>query len=120
MIEQFPRAFMLALVFGLTACVHDEPAVQAWRASGDEAEGRHIAEIYCARCHAIGAEGESTHPMSPPFRTLSQAYPINALQEAFAEGILVGHPDMPEFQLEPAQIDDLLAYIQSIQPRQGG
>lgn len=117
------RALILALAIGLTACVHQAPAAQAQTArasaNGDAAAGRHIAEIYCARCHAIGAEGESTHPMSPPFRTLSRAYPINALQEAFAEGILVGHPDMPEFQLEPAQIDDLLAYIQSIQPRQG-
>jgi mono/diheme cytochrome c family protein len=58
--------------------------------------------------------------MAPPFRTLSEAYPVESLSEAFAEGILVGHPDMPEFRLEPAQINDLLAYIQSIQERRAG
>jgi cytochrome c len=58
--------------------------------------------------------------MAPPFRTLSNFYPVGALEEAFAEGVLVGHPDMPEFSLEPEQIDDLLAYIQSIQDRRGG
>jgi hypothetical protein len=58
--------------------------------------------------------------MAPPFRTLSQSYPLNSLEEAFAEGILVGHPDMPDFQLEPAQIDHLIAYLNSIQLRQGG
>ena len=114
----------VALACGLLVggCAHETMTAQAapTHVSGDVTEGRRIAEVYCARCHAIGAEGESTHPLSPPFRTLSRAYPVNALQEAFAEGILVGHPDMPEFQLEPAQIDDLLAYIQSIQPRQGG
>lgn len=77
--------------------------------------GRRIAEANCQRCHAIGATGESPHPPAPPFRTLSQRYPVSDLQEAFAEGVRVGHPDMPEFQLPPDQIDDLLAYLQSVQ-----
>ncbi len=84
------------------------------------AEGRRLAEINCASCHAIGPSGESRHPMAPPFRALSQDYPVNSLEEAFAEGILVGHPDMPEFRLTPAEIDHLLAYLNTIQSRQGG
>ena len=96
------------------------PAAPAPARTSDAAEGQRLAEIYCARCHAIGTEGESTHPMAPPFRTLSQSYPVNALEEAFAEGILVGHPDMPEFRLEPQQIDNLLAYLDSIQVQRGG
>lgn len=82
---------------------------------GNAEEGRRIAEINCSTCHAIGPTGESGHPMAPPFRTLSQNYPLNSLEEAFGEGILVGHPDMPEFQLAPAQMDHLLAYLNSIQ-----
>jgi len=58
--------------------------------------------------------------MAPPFRTLSHNYPVDSLGEALAEGILVGHRDMPEFELEAAQIDDLLAYIQSIQDQRAG
>jgi mono/diheme cytochrome c family protein len=108
-------AFALA---ALSACAQAQGAGPG--ATADAAEGRRIAEVYCAHCHAIGTEGESRHPMSPPFRTLSRNYPINALEEAFAEGILVGHRDMPEFRLEPAQIDDLVAYLQSIQERRGG
>lgn len=87
---------------------------------GDIAEGRRLAEIHCARCHDIGAEGDSRHPSAPRFRMLSLNYPVTALEEAFGEGILVGHPAMPEFRLEPAQIDHLLAYIESVQERQGG
>jgi mono/diheme cytochrome c family protein len=45
---------------------------------------------------------------------------VNALEEAFAEGILVGHPAMPQFRFTPAQIDDILAYLQSVQERRGG
>ncbi|MDX2275057.1 MAG: cytochrome c [Hyphomonadaceae bacterium] len=97
-----------------------EQRPEALPASGSAEEGRRLAEINCATCHAIGVAGESRHPMAPPFRTLSQNYPVNSLEEAFAEGILVGHPDMPDFQLEPAQIDHLLAYLNSIQLRQGG
>lgn len=82
--------------------------------------GRQIAERYCSGCHAIGPMGESHHPMAPPFRTLSRNYPVTALEEAFAEGILVGHRDMPEFRLEPTQIDDLVGYLQSIQERRAG
>lgn len=81
----------------------------------DAAEGRQIAETHCAACHAIGAEGVSPHQMAPPFRTLSRNYPISSLEEAFAEGVLVGHPDMPEFRLEPPQIDALIAYITTVQ-----
>jgi cytochrome c len=84
------------------------------------AEGRRLAEINCSTCHAIGTEGESRNPAAPQFRKLSERYPVTMLEEAFAEGILVGHPEMPEFSFEPAQIDALLAYLQSIQESRGG
>jgi mono/diheme cytochrome c family protein len=111
-------ALTLALAMG--ACTQTpEPQSQAAAARGDAVEGRRLAEVYCASCHAIGPEAESRHPAAPPFRALSRDYPVNTLEEAFAEGILVGHRDMPEFRLEPAQIDDLLSYIESIQERRG-
>lgn len=79
------------------------------------ARGQALAEANCAGCHAIGADDESTHAEAVPLRELSERYPIDALEEAFAEGIHVGHPDMPVFQAEPDQIAALLAYIQSVQ-----
>lgn len=103
----------LGLFVLLAACVH-APAPVA-QTAGDASAGRRLAEVNCSTCHAIGAAGDSRHAMAPPFRTLSRSYPVESLSEAFAEGVLVGHRDMPEFQLEPSQIDDLLAYIQSIQ-----
>jgi mono/diheme cytochrome c family protein len=36
------------------------------------------------------------------------------LEEALAEGISTGHPDMPEFVADPDQIDAILAYIESL------
>ena len=81
---------------------------------GDIAAGKAFAEKNCARCHAIGRKGESPNKEAPPLRILSKRYPLEGLYEAFAEGIVVGHSNMPEFELDPAVITDLLAYIQSI------
>jgi cytochrome c len=81
--------------------------------------GRVIAETRCARCHAIGAKGDSPVAIAPPFRTLSQRYPVEHLAEALAEGIVVGHPLMPEFAFEPLEIDALLTYIDSLSPGRG-
>lgn len=77
-------------------------------------DGRTFAEANCASCHAVGKEGDSPVADAPPFRVLHQRYPIESLAEAFAEGIVTGHADMPEFALEPEQIDTLLAYPESL------
>jgi len=88
-------------------------------AAGDAADiawGKQLVEANCARCHGIGAADESPHPEAPEFRTLSDRYPLEALEEAFAEGISTGHPDMPEFVATPDQIAAIIAYIGSITP----
>jgi mono/diheme cytochrome c family protein len=77
-------------------------------------QGKTLVELNCARCHSVDRTSESSHADAPPFRTLSQRYPIDALEEAFAEGISTGHPDMPEFVATPDQIGAILAYIGSL------
>lgn len=79
-----------------------QPAVQ---------RGESFAQTHCARCHAIGGAGDSPLPNAPPFRMLHQRYPIESLEEAFAEGIRTGHRAMPEFVLAREQIGDLIAYL---------
>ena len=78
---------------------------------------RAIAKANCSRCHAIGSRGKSPNPKSPPFRGLGKRYPLANLEEALAEGIVVGHEgaEMPRFQLSTAQIHALLAYLASVQ-----
>ncbi|WP_421914396.1 c-type cytochrome [Mesorhizobium sp.] len=88
-------------------------AASAWADS--VSHGKALVETNCARCHAVGKTDKSTHPDAPAFRTLSQRYPIADLEEALAEGISTGHPDMPEWVASPEQIDAILAYIQSLQ-----
>ena len=78
--------------------------------------GRTLAEQHCAACHAIGKTGRSRRDGAPPFRRLGRSYDLDALQEALAEGIAVGHKgvDMPEFQFSPDRIDALIAYLRSL------
>jgi cytochrome c len=48
---------------------------------------------------------------------LARKYPIEGLAEALAEGLTVGHPDMPEFVFEPDEVGAILSYLNSIQVR---
>jgi hypothetical protein len=41
---------------------------------------------------------------------------VENLSEALAEGIIVGHPEMPRFELTPHQIEDFLSYLKSLEP----
>jgi cytochrome c len=78
-------------------------------------QGRRLARIYCARCHAIDKVSPSPLTIAPPFRTLHERYPVEMLQEALAEGIVTGHPSMPEFRFEPDQINDFIVFLKSLE-----
>lgn len=103
-------AGLILPLLALTAPVHATSLVET---------GEAIAKANCSRCHAIGRRGSSPNPKSPPFRMLARKYPLSDLQEALAEGILVGHEgeEMPRFAFSPRQIEALLAYLASVQRR---
>ncbi|MHA1190211.1 MAG: c-type cytochrome, partial [Alphaproteobacteria bacterium] len=84
-------------------------------ASEIENVGREIAVAKCGACHATATTGDNPHPAAPAFLTLSQRYPLVYLEEALGEGIVTGHPDMPEIVLEPDAVAALLSYLASIQ-----
>jgi mono/diheme cytochrome c family protein len=79
------------------------------------AKGEALVKANCAKCHAIGKEGESPHPEAPPFRTLSSKYPVEDLAESLAEGIVSGHPDMPIFAFNAHDVAAIIDYLESIQ-----
>ncbi|MBN9581271.1 MAG: cytochrome c [Afipia sp.] len=101
--------WQLALALALVA-----PALAM---SPAEQRGRSFARTNCAKCHSIDRFTESPLKIAPPFRTLHEHYPIETLAEALAEGISTGHPTMPQFQLEPDQINDFLAFLKSLEKR---
>ena len=82
-----------------------------------EGRGEALLSRHCAMCHAIGRSGTSPHAAAPAFRTLGQRYPLDSLEEALGEGILSGHPDMPEFAFEAYDVGAIIRYLKSIQDR---
>lgn len=82
--------------------------------------GRTLVTRNCGLCHAVGAADVSPRAGAPAFRDLSQRYDVDALGEALAEGILTGHPEMPEFRFAPNEVDAILRYLKTLQVRQKG
>jgi mono/diheme cytochrome c family protein len=79
------------------------------------AEGERLATERCGSCHAVGPTGASPRPNAPAFRALHRRYPVDDLAEALAEGIVTGHPDMPEQSFSQPEIIALLAYLRSLE-----
>lgn len=99
----------------LAACLAMAPSSLV--AQGDVEHGREMAERLCSRCHAISGDGPSPVEQAPLFSRFERKWPVEYLAEAFAEGIATGHGPvrMPQFVFTPEEIDDLLAYLKSVQ-----
>jgi cytochrome c len=106
---------ILALLSASQVALAPVPVTVPPSVANQVSQGQQIATESCATCHAIGKRGLSPNPAAPQFRHLSRKYPIEHLSEAFAEGVLIGHSVMPEFEFAPDKIDGLVAYIKSIQ-----
>jgi cytochrome c len=77
--------------------------------------GRQIAEERCGGCHATSRGELSQDPEAPPFADVVKEYPPENLEEALAEGIMVGHPDMPEFKFSADEVKLLIEYLKSLE-----
>jgi cytochrome c len=102
-------ALMAVLVGAAIAQTNDQATV--------EKRGEALLARLCSDCHAVGRAGTSPHAEAPPFRTLGQRYKIEALEEALAEGLVSGHPDMPEYSFTAEDVGAVIAYLNAIQPR---
>ncbi|MCE9522606.1 MAG: cytochrome c [Alphaproteobacteria bacterium] len=80
--------------------------------------GLALVEQRCSRCHAIGATDTSPYPGAQPFRKLGQRWWRGQLRDALKTGIIVEHDTaearVPPMKLNDAEIDALLAYLDSI------
>ena len=84
----------------------------------DLMRGEALVERHCASCHAVRTTGVSPDKAAPAFRDLHTRYQIDDLAEGLAEGLLTGHPAMPEFRFAPADVTAIIAYLKSIQTHQ--
>jgi mono/diheme cytochrome c family protein len=90
----------------------------AWSApalADNVARGRLLLEQNCSRCHAIGKDGDSLHDQAPPFRYVMKIYGADSLSEALGEGLVTGHPDMPEFKFPPEDVGAIVDYLRTLE-----
>jgi cytochrome c len=83
-------------------------------AEGGAVDGKAILEANCGRCHAVAASGASPLPEAPPLREIYLKYPIDQLEEGFAEGMGSRHRDMPQIQFSNEQVAAILAYLGTV------
>jgi mono/diheme cytochrome c family protein len=106
---------MLMASAALSACSEGTESAPAKPDSSVE-RGKALVKANCARCHSTEAGVASTHADAPSFATLFTAYPPEYIEEAFAEGVFVGHGEMPKFEFQPDEIADLVAYLKTLGP----
>ena len=110
--RKFHNALALAVV---TSALLSSPARSAEAFSPAEQRGLVFVRTHCAHCHSIDKVSPSPLVTALPLRTLHERYPVENLEEPLAEGIITGHPSMPEFQLDPGQVADVIAYLKSLE-----
>jgi len=69
----------------------------------------------CSTCHAVGLHDISPNPAAPPLRAVGVRYPIDKLEQAFANGVRISHnPTMPAFTLRHDEAADIIAYLKEL------
>lgn len=110
------RLWIALGAIALAGCAGEaaSPAVPGTVIMGSADRGAVIVRQNCAGCHAVERSGASPMAAAPPFRDMGVQYPVQDLQEAFAEGLVTAHPAMPAFEFEPTQIADVIAYLENV------
>lgn len=89
-------------------------AARAW-AAGNPERGYALARTWCAGCHAVDANGPAKD-VAPSFGSIAaRGRPDQMQARAFLNA---PHPPMPDFHLGRSQIDDIVAYLASLAPKQ--
>ena len=80
-------------------------------ARADAAAGERLAQRWCANCHVIDGGGAATVPQGPPsFRTVARRLNPGQLRAVLSHP----HPPMPDLALTRAEINDLIAYLETL------
>ncbi len=82
--------------------------------AADAAHGEVIARRWCAACHVVSADQKSAKVDAPTFADIARRMPDDKALAAF---LTDPHPKMPDMSLTRREINDVIAYIRSLDPR---
>lgn len=103
--KRFGTWWIWTVLLTLAACATSEPPAP------DASMGLLIARDSCAGCHQIGGGGDSPNARAPTFREIASRPGMTP--EALAAFLRDSHnyPVEMGFQLQPHQVDSLVAYM---------
>src|SRR5690348_5890082 len=79
-------------------------------AAGNAEAGWQMARRWCSGCHVVDATGYGTDT-APPFVTIAQQRGDRRWVRAWLQA---PHPPMPNLNLSRGEIDDVIAYLDSL------
>jgi mono/diheme cytochrome c family protein len=103
---------ILSLILpALPACAPAPPVQEGAPHSAAASRGHEFAQAHCSRCHAVAGGRFSPDPNAPPFEAVVNAPGLDA--QTLGSWLRNAHdfPRVMNFEVEPARIDDLTAYM---------
>jgi mono/diheme cytochrome c family protein len=80
--------------------------------AADAANGKRLAERWCASCHVVTSSQQRGNTQAPPFSEVAKKPHMDAPMLALF--LLLPHPKMPDMNLSRYEAGDLAAYIVSL------
>jgi mono/diheme cytochrome c family protein len=77
--------------------------------------GETLSQQWCARCHAVEPGQQSPDPKAPAFSAI--AAESSATEYSLHVFLQTTHATMPNFKIDPNDIDDIVGYIRSLAPK---
>ena len=77
--------------------------------------GLTYVRVNCAQCHSVDKATASPLRAAVPLRELHQRYAVRDLAASLAEEIRTGHPSMAEYRLDPGQVADVIAWLETLE-----
>ncbi len=82
--------------------------------AGDVRHGKIIAQRWCAACHVVVPDQSGAWADAPSFSDVARR---RVDKDALARFLIDPHPPMPDMHLSRQEIDDIVSYIRSLDPR---
>ncbi len=89
-------------------------AVSGVAVAGDARQGATIARRWCAACHVVDPAQTSAFADAPSFSDIALR---RTDRRQLANFLANPHPPMPDMHLSRKEIDDIVTYIRSLDPR---
>jgi mono/diheme cytochrome c family protein len=96
------------------AAISSHLLVASTALAADAKHGLTIAKRWCAACHVVTSEQKTGSADVPSFADIARRR-TNA--KALAAFLTDPHPKMPDMHLSRTEIDDIVAYIRSLNPK---